>query len=371
MSKPACLTFRVPMCDPADTAGVAALFDAGRIRPEEVVAVLGKTEGNGCVNDFPRGYATMALRGLLAARLGVAPAATAHVPMVMSGGTEGGLSPHFLVFAVRRDGTSPAADGAALAIGVTTTRSFAPWELGRMAQLRETAEAVRRAMADAAIAGPQDVHLVQIKCPLLTQAKIDAARQAGRDTCTDDTYASMGFSRGASALGVAVALGELAEDRLSDAVIDHDHGLWSARASTSAGSEIDHVELIVLGNSAGWDGDEAIAHAVMQDGIDAGAMHDVLDRLGMAPVRGQLADADRARIRAVIAKAEPPRAGGIRGARHIMWDDSDINPTRHARALVGGVLAGMLGTTELFVSGGAEHQGPDGGGPVAVIASRR
>ncbi len=51
-----------------------------------------------------------------------------------------------------------------------------------------------------------------------------------------------------------------------------------------------------------------------------------------------------------------------------MLDDSDINATRHARALVGGVLAGLFGSTELFVSGGAEHQGPDGGGPVAVIA---
>ena len=52
----------------------------------------------------------------------------------------------------------------------------------------------------------------------------------------------------------------------------------------------------------------------------------------------------------------------------IMRDDSDINATRHARALVGGVLAGAVGDTRLFVSGGAEHQGPDGGGPVAVIA---
>jgi cyanuric acid amidohydrolase len=51
-----------------------------------------------------------------------------------------------------------------------------------------------------------------------------------------------------------------------------------------------------------------------------------------------------------------------------MWDDSDINATRHARALVGGVLAGAVGDTQLFVSGGAEHQGPDGGGPVAAIA---
>ncbi len=53
-----------------------------------------------------------------------------------------------------------------------------------------------------------------------------------------------------------------------------------------------------------------------------------------------------------------------------MIDDSDINATRHARALVGGVIAGAVGRTDVFVSGGAEHQGPDGGGPVAVIATR-
>ncbi len=53
-----------------------------------------------------------------------------------------------------------------------------------------------------------------------------------------------------------------------------------------------------------------------------------------------------------------------------MNDDSDINATRHARALVGGVAAAAVGRTDLFISGGAEHQGPDGGGPVAIIARK-
>ena len=78
--------------------------------------------------------------------------------------------------------------------------------------------------------------------------------------------------------------------------------------------------------------------------------------------------ARRDALLAVLAKADPGSTGRIRGARHIMLDDSDINATRHARALVGGVLAGLVGRTDLFVSGGAEHQGPDGGGPVAAIA---
>ena len=50
-----------------------------------------------------------------------------------------------------------------------------------------------------------------------------------------------------------------------------------------------------------------------------------------------------------------------------MGSDSDINATRHARAAVGGLLAGVFGETRLYVSGGAEHQGPEGGGPVCIV----
>ena len=70
----------------------------------------------------------------------------------------------------------------------------------------------------------------------------------------------------------------------------------------------------------------------------------------------------------MLAKAEASPSGEIRGRRHTMLDDSDIHSTRHARALVGGVLAGVIGDTMLYVSGGAEHQGPAGGGPVAIIS---
>jgi cyanuric acid amidohydrolase len=125
-----------------------------------------------------------------------------------------------------------------------------------------------------------------------------------------------------------------------------------------------------MGNSRDWCGDLAIAHDVMADAIDLPAVHAALRGAGLDPGRGQLDEAGRDRLVAVLAKAEPSSTGAIRGRRHIMWDDSDINATRHARALVGGVIAAAAGRTDLFVSGGAEHQGPDGGGPVAVIARR-
>ena len=50
-----------------------------------------------------------------------------------------------------------------------------------------------------------------------------------------------------------------------------------------------------------------------------------------------------------------------------MNTDSDIHSTRHARAAVGGLLAGLVGETRLYVSGGAEGQGPPGGGPLCVV----
>jgi len=43
-----------------------------------------------------------------------------------------------------------------------------------------------------------------------------------------------------------------------------------------------------------------------------------------------------------------------------MLDDSDISSTRHARAFICGVMAELVGQAEIYVSGGAEHQSPDG-----------
>ena len=63
----------------------------------------------------------------------------------------------------------------------------------------------------------------------------------------------------------------------------------------------------------------------------------------------------------IFAKAEASPNGSVRGFRHTMLEDTDISSTRHARAAVGGLIAGLAGTGAIYVSGGAEHQGPAGG----------
>ena len=170
---------RIAAGAPDDVSGIEAQFAAGRIDPRRIVAILGKTEGNGCVNDFTRGFASSALKAMIVRATGEASdAVERRVVTVMSGGTEGGLSPHWLVFEVVPG--DAAADGEmALAIGTAVTRPFAPHEIGRAAQIDATADAVREAMAAAGIEQAEDVHYVQVKCPLLTKSRIADARADG------------------------------------------------------------------------------------------------------------------------------------------------------------------------------------------------
>ena len=92
---------RFTMRDPSDVSQLAAAIDAGQIDAAQIVAFIGKTEGNGLVNDFTRGYLVQSLSLLLAHRLGTRAEAIAQsVVFVFSGGTEGVLSPHYTVFCV-------------------------------------------------------------------------------------------------------------------------------------------------------------------------------------------------------------------------------------------------------------------------------
>ena len=118
---------------------------------------------------------------------------------------------------------------------------------------------------------------------------------------------------------------------LDERAIGHEFGLWSPRAGASAGVELLHSEIIVLGNSAAWSGDNVIAHGVMRDAIDLPSVIGVLRKLGFN-IAGQLDKAAASRILAVLAKAEASRSGAIRGVRHVMWDDSDIQATMRARS---------------------------------------
>jgi cyanuric acid amidohydrolase len=351
---------KIAMNNPGDVSALAALLDAGTIDPASIVALIGKTEGNGGANDFTRGFATLSFALLLGKRLNLSPDdVTKRIAFVWSGGTEGVLSPHASIFT--RGPTAAAPGAPRLALGIGITRDFLPEEVGTMAQVVEVAAAVRRAQAEAGIGAAADVHYVQVKGPLLTPALVADADRRGATLVTRDPNGSKPFARGATGLGVAVGLGEVAETDLSDAAITRRLDLFSSVAHTSAGGELRNCEVLLFGNSPTAGGDLRIGHGVLRDVIDAAGVREAVTNAGVA---GEI---EPSRIVALFAKAEAPPDGRVRGRRTTMLSDADINYERHARAALGAVIASITGDAAIFVSGGTEHQCAPGEAPIAAI----
>jgi cyanuric acid amidohydrolase len=359
---------RFSLKDPSDVSGLSEAIAKGIVDPQKIVAIIGKTHGNGLVNDYTRGYLTLCLSQLIGARTGIpAENIRKRVPFVFSGGVEGLLSPHYSVFTVDPDATA-AGEEKSLAVGVAFTPEFLPSDIGRQRQIDLTAEAVIQAMADASIESP-DIHFVQVKGPAFTLDDMVAAGSAGLTCKTDNPGRLMGFGRGASALGIAKALGEIPARDAVEAAVLHDFRVYSSVASASAGVEVRANEIIVVGLSRAWSGPLTIAHRTMQDALDLISVTELARDLGFSP-EPQVPAAQARRIRAAFVKCEAQRDGTIRGRRHTMLNDGDIDQQRHIRAAVGAIAAAVYNDTALFVSGGAEHQGPDGGGLLAMIAEK-
>src|SRR5437016_10906983 len=90
---------KVPLHNVSDASELAKLIDEGIVEADRVVAVIGKTEGNGGVNDYTRIIADRAFREVLQDLGTRGPDEVGRIPIVWSGGTDGVLSPHATVFA--------------------------------------------------------------------------------------------------------------------------------------------------------------------------------------------------------------------------------------------------------------------------------
>jgi cyanuric acid amidohydrolase len=334
----------------------------GQFAADEVVAVIGKTEGNGGVNDFTRILADQAFRRALA-RLGSrSEAEIATIPMVWSGGCDGIITPHATIFAENRKG-GPAAKSR-LAIGTALSAELKPEDIGRPAMVAKVADGVKAAMRAAGIADPADVHYVQTKTPLLTIDSVREAEARGQHVACE-VHDSMGVSNGTTALGIAVALGEIAMPRAEDICRTLD--LYSSVASCSSGVELTQAQIVLIGNRPGAGGRYRIGHAVMRDALDIDGIYAAIRNAGLdLPARPRAEDLGGRLVNCFI-KCEADRHGTLRGRRQIMLDDSDVHHHRHAKAAVGGVAAAAIGDPAVFVSVDAMHQGPQGGGPVIAI----
>ncbi len=354
--------YKLAMRSPDDMTELRDLLDAGTIRAERIVAMLGKTEGDG----FARRLATGASARLLAPYLQITPEEVERrIPMIWSAGADGVISPHVTIF-TRDDAIAGDGQTARLVIGTAFAEPILPHELGRLGQIHKMMAAIRAAMADAGLADPRDLHFVQTKNPTLTAAQIAAEHAAGRRPATDDPRQSGELSTAAATFATALVAGELTTEQVTDEVIGRDADLYSNLSSASSGVEIVRPQVLVFGTSTHGAGPFSIGHGVMRDALDTEGVKAALRSAGLhfdhSPSAAQLA-----RVVSVFAKASPDPRGQIRGRRHVMLDDAAFSPHRHIRAAVGAVIASVTGDTAVYVSSGSRHQGPPGGGPVAAI----
>ena len=347
----------------SDAAGLADAIDKGFFTADEVIAVVGKTEGNGGVNDFTRILADQAFRRVLMEKGSRPVAEVDEIPMVWSGGTDGILCPHATIFARTAETGDPTE--SRLVVGFAMSDKILPEDIGRPAMVEKVAEGVRRAMAEAGIDDPADVHYVQTKTPLLTIETINDAKSRGHTVWTEDPLESMNLSNGTTALGIAVALGEIQMPTVEQ--IGHDTSLFSSVASCSSGVELDRAQIVLVGNAAGAGGRYRIGHSVMKDALDFDGVYDAIRSAGLElPERARAEDLGELLVN-VFLKCEADPTARLRGRRQVSLDDSDVHHHRHIKGAVGGVVAAAVGDPAVFVSVAALHQGPSGGGPVAAI----
>ena len=329
------------VADAADGAGLTAALAGLDLAATTQIVLFAKVPGPATLNDPSRELAQLVFRNALIAAGGEGLLARCHI--ILSVGCEGiGSSGGWLL---ADDGI--AADGPARLVIACAQSAPVPFGArGLPGHVHAVATATSAALEYAGLT-PADVALVMVKSPV----RRSQANATGR-------------SRGAAALGVAVALGEVSAEAITVAAMD-DPEFYSCKAMTMSGTETDCAEIVILGNRPGAGGNLRIGSAVLSDLIDVGAARRLLRSLGgVFDAEGVLANPEDLGL--VLLKAGMHQDGTLRG-RSTHMHGTDMPADKHLRAAASGMLASLLGSNDAFITGGAEHQTPQGACLIAAI----
>ncbi|PKM90378.1 MAG: amidohydrolase [Firmicutes bacterium HGW-Firmicutes-10] len=355
--------FRLPMAGPDDVSELAKLIENGTVDPKEICAIIAQTEGDG----YARGYSALNFELMLSEKMNrTRKEVSDQIPMLMIGLTGGLMSPHYTVF-TRKEVEAVETTEKRLSLGIQLTRVLLPEEYGTRTQVLLVAEAVKNAMVEAGIEDVSDVHCVEVKCPNLTAARVADAVSRGKKVVSTNFADAGAKSKGASALGVALALGEISDEDVTDAAICSNWNLYSKVASTSAGNEQVACKVIVMGNSKTSVSKYKIGSGVMKDTLDVDGAKTAFKSAGL--VFDEVIPQDqRDRIATVFINAGADAMGSIRGRRTTMKSDFLAGYKGIiAKAVINAIVGAMIGDTMILASAGFEHQGPLGSNLVAAI----
>ena len=338
------------MAGPGDASGLAAALAA---HPSAIRAVVfAKTEGHAGPNDFSRDLAQKALSGALA-EAGLARRSTVMLAL----GCEGVSTPCGYALLETPDTEAMRdcdPDYSALVMGTAVSAAPPPEEIGTPALVDRVAAAVRAALQDAGLSVEEAV-LVLVKGPLLPPRHPLATAERCSGT----------RGRAVAALGAGMALGEVPREKVTMESIAGDLSLYTRRAMTFAGPELDRVEVVAFGNRAGAAGCLRICATLTRDILDAASIKRMMMGAGFAlDDAGELVQGGR--VQAIFAKCGIAPDGSLRGGRTTMLSSS-LPPEVHMRAAESGVLGAVFGTTRYFISGDPIQQSTPGGGVAAAI----
>lgn len=354
--------FNYSTSSPDDVAGLKKILENLTIPRIERIALLGKTEGPATINDYSRELALESAEKTIKNFGG--KDLLSRTTSIFSTGCEGILSPSVYVLISIVDEAVAKNGPPQLVMGGAQTRELKPTELITRTHVKVVADAVNVAMREAGL-GVDETVLVFVKSPILMPN--DAALTG--DPAVMARAGISGLSRGAAALGVALALGEVEGKAIDHPIIGQDFSHHATRAMTFSGTELRHCEVLVLGNRTGIKGTSRIYSKQLTDILDTPALKDLFCQAGCKLDEiGELTDNNK--IEAVMLKAGVAADGYVRGERTTVYQ-SELDADKHMRAAASGVVGSLLGTGRIFVSGGSEHQAIPGGGICACIADTR
>ncbi len=361
---------KVEILSVSDGSGLERLIEDGAFGADEVIAVIGKTEGNGGVNDFTRILSDQAFRGVLADRGTRSLEEIDQIPMAWSGGCDGVITPHATVFARVADdrGSAPTPGDKRMTVGIAMSDVLLPEDIGRPAMV----EKGRGGVCAGRWLPPAS--RTWLTCTTCRRRRRCSCRRRSRTRMRAERPStprtpSTRWTSPTAPLPSASRSRAWRDRRRPERGGDRacDHSLYSSVASCSSGVELDRAQIVLVGNTEGSHSRYRVGHGKMEDALDQDGIWAAIRSTGLKlPERPHHTDL-RGRLVNVFLKCEADPRGQLRGRRQLPLDDSDVHHHRQIKGAVGGVTAATVGDSAVFVSVAALHQGPLGGGPVAAI----
>lgn len=350
---------------PGDVYDLDRIITEEKINPLDIMAIISKTTGSGELNDYSRQFAETNFSTYLnkTHRISLDEIAK-KIMFITSSGSEGIVTPHgYLIYSDgdnnsdnlnrikrennRKDRKEIKKEKKGLVIGTARSCKVAAEKIGKMDQIFLVAETTRQALYNSGISSMEDIGVVFVKSPVVSLENVSK-------TNIHNPKHSISLTRAASALGVGLALGEINESVINPEIIGANMEIYSKKAFTFSGNEIENCRVLILGNSNKGNRDFFITSRIFNDLMDIESIHDLLK------------SSEQNNLIGAFAKVSINPFGILRGQKIPLYC-TNLSNDSVIRAVASGILVPIFKNTEIFISGGGEHQGPGGGGILVAI----